>query len=101
MRFFTRSAQLVRKSHTVMRWTNLLGGIAPNRVWPSTELFKLTRDASGFSYKVLYSFLGNRIGSTDGEFPVAPLTFGPDGALFGTSLGPGFPAGGEAFKFIP
>jgi hypothetical protein len=64
-------------------------------------IFKLTRETSGFSYKVLYSFLGDQIGSTDGEFPVAPLTFGPDGALFSTSLGPGFPAGGEAFRFIP
>src|SRR5208282_192459 len=34
MRFFTLSAQPVRKNHTVMRSTNLSGGIAPNRVWP-------------------------------------------------------------------
>jgi uncharacterized repeat protein (TIGR03803 family) len=64
-------------------------------------IFELTRESSGFSYRVLHSFLGDRIGSNDGEFPFAPLSFGPDGALFGTSLGPGFPAGGEVFKFIP
>jgi uncharacterized repeat protein (TIGR03803 family) len=64
-------------------------------------IFKLTRGLSGFSYSGLYSFLGDQINSTDGEFPVAPLIFGPGGSLFGTTLGPGFPAGGEVFKFIP
>ena len=64
-------------------------------------IFKLTRGPSGFTYSGLYSFLGDQINSTDGEFPVAPLIFGPGGGLFGTSLGPGFPAGGEVFKFIP
>jgi hypothetical protein len=47
-----------------------------------------------------HSFLGDQIGSTDGEFPVAPLILGPGGALFGASLGPGFPVGGEVFEFV-
>jgi hypothetical protein len=37
-RFFTRSAQRVRKNHTVMPTTSLSGGIAPNRVFHLTEL---------------------------------------------------------------
>jgi outer membrane protein assembly factor BamB len=88
--------QLVFDSHGNLFGTSEFGGTDS-----AGTIFKLTRETSGFSYKVLYSFLGDRIGSTDGEFPVAPLTFGPDGALFSTSLGPGFPAGGEVFKFIP
>jgi uncharacterized repeat protein (TIGR03803 family) len=88
--------QVVFDSHGDLFGTSEFGGTDS-----AGTIFKLTRDASGFSYKALYSFLGDRIGSTDGEFPVAPLTFGPNGALFGTSLGPGFPAGGEVFKFIP
>jgi len=38
MRFSSRSVQPVRKSHTVMLSTSLSGGIAPNRVFHSTEL---------------------------------------------------------------
>jgi hypothetical protein len=37
MRFFTRSAQPVRKNHTVMPSTNLLDGIVPNHVWHLAE----------------------------------------------------------------
>jgi hypothetical protein len=38
MRFSTRSAQRARKNHTVTPSTSLSGGIAPNRVFHSTEL---------------------------------------------------------------
>jgi len=38
MRFFTRSAQPVRKNHTVLPSTNLSDGIVPNHVWHLTEL---------------------------------------------------------------
>jgi len=64
-------------------------------------IFKLTHTLTGWSFSVLHSFTGDQIGSTDGELPLAPLTFGPGGELYGTSLGPGYPAGGEVFKFIP
>jgi hypothetical protein len=37
MRFFTRSAQRARKNHTGMQSRSLSGGIAPNRVFHSTE----------------------------------------------------------------
>src|SRR5437899_3279676 len=38
MWFSTRSAQRARKNHTVMPSTSLSGGIAPSRVFHSTEL---------------------------------------------------------------
>ena len=38
MRFFTRSAQPVRKNRTVMPSTNLSDGTVPNHVWHLTEL---------------------------------------------------------------
>jgi uncharacterized repeat protein (TIGR03803 family) len=88
--------QLVFDSHGDLFATSEFGG--PDN---AGTIFKLTRESSGFKYSVLHNFLGDQINSTDGEFPVAPLTFGLDGALFSTSLGPGFPAGGEVFKFIP
>jgi hypothetical protein len=64
-------------------------------------IFELSRTSSGLNYRVLHNFLGDQLNSTDGEFPAAPLVLGPNGALFGTSLGPNFPAGGEVFKFVP
>ena len=40
MRFFTRSAQPVRKNHTVMPSTNSSGGIVPNHVWHLTVVLR-------------------------------------------------------------
>ena len=88
--------QLVFDSHGDLFATSEFGGTDN-----AGTIFKLTRESSGFKYGVQHNFVGDQIGSTDGEFPVAPLTFGLDGALFSTSLGPGFPGGGEVFKFIP
>src|SRR5450631_3304358 len=45
MRFSTHSAQRARKNHRVMPSTSLSGGIAPNRVFHSTELLSF---ATGF-----------------------------------------------------
>jgi uncharacterized repeat protein (TIGR03803 family) len=67
-------------------------------------IFKLTQTtltSTGWRFSILHNFIGDQIGSTDGELPLAPMTFGPGGALFGTTIGPGFPAGGEVFKFVP
>jgi uncharacterized repeat protein (TIGR03803 family) len=68
-------------------------------------IFKLTPDsAGGFSYSVLYSFLGDQTTSTDGEFPFAPMAFGPNGELFGTAIGGpdgNFPGAGVVFEFKP
>jgi len=64
-------------------------------------IFELSRTSSGLNYRILHSFVGDQLNSTDGEFPFTPMVFGPNGALFSTSLGPNFPAGGEVFEFIP
>ncbi len=44
-------------------------------------IFKLTRGSSGWTFDTLYSFHGS-----DGASPDAPLVFGPDGALYGTTF---------------
>ncbi len=43
-------------------------------------VFKLTRRSQGWVFNVLYRFQGS-----DGGDPMAPLIFGPDGALYGTT----------------
>lgn len=88
--------QLVFDSKGDLYGTTEFGGVDN-----AGTFFKLTRDSSGFSYSVVHDFVGDRINSTDGEFPFAQMTFGPSGALFSTSLGPGFPGGGEVFAFVP
>ncbi len=80
---------------------NLYGTSQFGGVDNAGTIFKLTRESSGFSYSILHQFIGDRINSTDGEFPFAQMTFDPNGNLLSTSLGPGFPAGGEVFSFAP
>lgn len=46
-------------------------------------VFKLTRSASGYSERILYSFGAT---SDDGAYPTAGVIFGKDGALLGTTL---------------
>lgn len=88
--------QLVKDSSGNLFGTTEFGGFDN-----AGTIFKLTKESTGFGYAIEYDFIGDQINSTDGEFPQAPMTFGPNGELFGTSLGPGFPAGGEVFKFKP
>jgi uncharacterized repeat protein (TIGR03803 family) len=45
-------------------------------------VFELARSGSGWILKPLYSFTGGN----DGESPAGPLSFGPDGALYGTTV---------------
>jgi len=44
-------------------------------------IFKLTHKGSGWTFTPLYDFQGG----ADGEEPFAPLAFGPDGSLYGSS----------------
>jgi hypothetical protein len=65
-------------------------------------VFKLSRHGAGWIYNVLYTFLGG----SDGEYPEAPLTLGPDGAPYGTTgAGGNFPCldigCGTVFKVQP
>ncbi len=45
-------------------------------------VFELVHSGSSWILKSLYSFTGNH----DGAWPVGPLSFGPDGALYGTTV---------------
>ncbi len=49
-------------------------------------IFELKRHNSSFIFNPLYSFRG---GANDGEFPVRPLTLGPNGTYYGATLGGG------------
>lgn len=65
-------------------------------------VFKLSRHGAGWTYNVLYTFLGG----SDGEYPEAPLTLGPDGARYGTTGEGGntgciFDGCGTVFKLQP
>ena len=48
-------------------------------------IFKLQKIGSGWTFDPLYSFQGG----TDGEFPARPMTIGPNGTLYGATLGGG------------
>jgi uncharacterized repeat protein (TIGR03803 family) len=48
-------------------------------------IFKLQKIGSGWTFDPLYSFQGG----TDGEFPVRPMTIGPNSTLYGATLGGG------------
>ena len=48
---------------------------------PCGTVFKLTHTGSDWIFSVLYTFQGG----SDGYLPEAPVIFGPDGALYGTT----------------
>ncbi|HZP24450.1 MAG TPA: choice-of-anchor tandem repeat GloVer-containing protein [Terriglobales bacterium] len=49
------------------------------------NVFKLTKSGSGWTFATIYSFQGD----TDGSYPKAQVTFGPDGNLYGTTYAGG------------
>ncbi len=57
------------------------------------RVFRINRDGTGFT--VLHSF---ECTSTDGCFPIAGVTEGSDGALYGTTFQGGTASGGTVFK---
>ncbi len=65
------------------------------------SVFKLQRTSSGFIFRPLYSFEGGN----DGDTPVARVTIGPNGSLYGTTVkggGTEFPYGvGTVFNLQP
>ncbi len=65
--------------------TALLGGRAN-----AGTVFKLTRYGSNYIFNPIYNFQG----TYDGNGPWGPVTFGPDGTLYGTTIGGGY-SGGE------
>jgi uncharacterized repeat protein (TIGR03803 family) len=61
-------------------------------------VFKLTRHSSGWTFTPLYAFKGDDVngGENDGAYPVAAVTIGPDGSLYGTTEAGG---GGSCYYF--
>ncbi len=61
--------------------TALLGGRAG-----AGTVFKLTRYGANYIFNPIYNFQG----TYDGSAPWAPVIFGPDGTLYGTTIGGGY-----------
>ena len=59
-------------------------------------VYKLTHTASGWTFNTVFMFNG-----TDGSTPDAPLTFGPDGALYGTTYTGGDNNVGVVYRLQP
>lgn len=59
-------------------------------------VYKLTQKNSHWLYENLYTFHG-----PDGEYPQARVIFGPDGTLYGTTIGGGPSANGVIFRLTP
>jgi len=78
------------------------GGLQGSQCYESLScgaIFKLSRRGSGWIFNTLYSFHG-----PDGATPDAPLVFGPDGALYGTTFYGGagcFSGCGNVFRLQP
>ncbi|MGA7460198.1 MAG: choice-of-anchor tandem repeat GloVer-containing protein [Candidatus Korobacteraceae bacterium] len=78
------------------------GGLQGSQCYESLTcgtIFKLSRHSLSWTFNILYSFHG-----PDGANPEAPLVFGPDGALYGTTFdgGVGCSYGcGNVFRLQP
>lgn len=64
---------------------NLYGTTSARGGFMSGTVFRLARRGSGWILSPLYSFTGGN----DGQFPVAPVTIGPDGNLYGITFNGG------------
>jgi uncharacterized repeat protein (TIGR03803 family) len=80
--------------------TTLLGGIQSCAGGGCGVAFRLDGPGSGWTLNTLFEFPNN---ASVGMNPAAPLTFGPDGALYGTTEGgPGCSGGcGVVFRLVP
>jgi uncharacterized repeat protein (TIGR03803 family) len=59
-------------------------------------VFKMTSTASGWTLTKIWEFTGY-----DGGYPLAPVLFGSDGALYGSGSSGGLNRGGVVFKLQP
>ena len=84
---------------TMDRGGNLYGTTSSGGGSGGGTVFKLVRHGSNWTYSILYSFQdANNYPST----PIAPVTFSPNGALFGTlSSGLAGAGGGAIFMLQP
>lgn len=62
---------------------------------------ELARDHGGFDFKVLHTFTGGSVGSTDGGGPAARVIFGPNGTLYGSTTFGGNANGGVVYNLGP
>jgi len=60
--------------------------------------YELKHSNNNWTITVLHDFYSNYL---DGLTPVAPLVFGPDGALYGTTMWGGPSAYGTVFRIVP
>ncbi len=63
----------------------------------NSGVYELIRQNSGWIFKPLYRFQAQ----DDGQGPTAPVVFGPDGALYGTTAGGGYRNGGTVYSLRP
>jgi uncharacterized repeat protein (TIGR03803 family) len=100
-------------NYTVLHIFPSSGGDGTAPIWVSTEgpdgtlygmaasggsanhgtIFKIQKDGTGFT--VLRNFMG---GTADGDYPLAGLTWGRDGALYGVTSQGGDSGGGVIFR---
>ena len=65
---------------------------------PYGNVYKLAHAGSGYVLDNLYTFTPH---NNNGYYPVGGLTFGPDGALYGTTEGGGSTGYGVVFRMTP
>jgi uncharacterized repeat protein (TIGR03803 family) len=64
-------------------------------------VFELAHKGRGFGFKVLHTFTGGSVGSTDGGGPAARVVFGPNGTLYGSTTFGGNSNGGVVYNLGP
>ncbi len=82
---------------TVDRGGNLYGTTAWGGATDNGTVFELKRAGNGFTSNTLYSFARG----SDGGFPLARVTIGPNGSLYGTTYVGGNGDGGTVFNVKP
>jgi|ERR1700688_3633905 len=64
-------------------------------------VFELAQKGRSFGFRVLHSFTGGSVGSTDGGGPAARVVFGPNGTLYGSTTFGGNSNGGTVYNLGP
>ncbi len=82
---------------TVDRGGSLYGTTAWGGATDNGTVFELKHMGSGFVFKTLYSFARG----SDGGFPLARVTIGPNGSLYGTTYVGGIGDDGTVFNVKP
>jgi len=78
---------------------NLYGTAAESGIYGWGTVYELTRSGSSWTFSSLYSFEGLTNDIADGGSPVSRAVFGPNGALYGTTMHGGFGQGCIEYYF--